>query len=335
MKILVTGGAGFIGSNFVRLVLRERDWNVVVLDKLTYAGRRDNIPDDARVSFIQGDICDAAIVAQAMNGCAKVFNFAAESHVDRSLMSGDASSFVHANVLGVTVLLEEARRQKLEAFVQISTDEVYGDVATGHSREDDALRPRSPYAAAKAGGELLARSYFDSHDVPVVITRGSNTFGPRQYPEKLMPLFISNALCDLPLPLYGDGLQKRDWLFVEDHARGVLHAAEHGAAGESYNIGGGNERTNREITTGILRLLEKPETLVRHVADRPGHDRRYSVSSEKLNSLGWQAQSSFEDALGRTVDWYAENSSWWQSIRNNADYQNYYRANYEKRLAGN
>lgn len=335
-KILVTGGAGFIGSNFVELVLRERpDWQVAVFDKLTYAGRRENIPSDARVTFIEGDICDSAAVGPAMEGCSFVFNFAAESHVDRSLMNGaaGAGAFVQTDVFGVYVLLEEARRQNLTRFVQVSTDEVYGDIPEGHSFEGDALCPRSPYSAAKAGGELLAHSYFVSHGLPVVITRGSNTFGPRQYPEKLMPLFVTNALRDLPLPLYGDGLQQRDWLFVEDHARGILAAAESGENGEAYNIGGGNERTNRAVTDIILQLLQKPSSLVRHVADRPGHDRRYSVSSDKLKALGWQPHTDFESAMQATVSWYRDNTQWWESIRQDAEYRAYYQANYQKRLS--
>jgi dTDP-glucose 4,6-dehydratase len=331
-KILVTGGAGFIGSNFVRVVLRERtDWQVVVLDKLTYAGRLENVPEG--VEFIQGDIADAEVVARAMAGCHYVYNFAAESHVDRSLMSGagGAGAFVQTDVYGVYVLLEEARRQNVERFIQVSTDEVYGDVSEGHSLESDPLAPRSPYSATKAGGELIARSFFVSHDVPVIITRGSNTFGPYQYPEKLMPLFITNALQDLGLPLYGDGLQRRDWLYVEDHARGILCAGEHGIAGEAYNIGGGNERTNRDVTGLILNFLEKPDTLIKHVSDRPGHDRRYAVDSGRLKSLGWQPKVAFEENLAATVAWYRDNETWWRAIRDDSEYQSFYRANYEKR----
>ena len=328
MKLCVTGGAGFIGSNFVELVHRERpDFDVTVLDKLTYAGRRDNIPEGA--GFVHGDICDPAAVAEATAGCDAIVNFAAESHVDRSLLG--AGDFVQTDVYGVYVLLEAAKNQGAK-FLQVSTDEVYGDVETGHSVETDPLEPRSPYAASKAGGELLAKSYFVSHGVDVIITRGSNTFGPRQYPEKLMPLFITNALQGLQLPLYGDGLQKRDWLYVEDHARGVLHALENGTAGEAYNIGGGNERTNREVTTAILAALGLDDSLLRHVADRPGHDRRYALDSSKLKAMGWSPRLDWSEAVAETARWYRNNTAWWQSIRDDAEYKSFYQANYAARL---
>lgn len=336
-KILVTGGAGFIGSNFVRHILSERpDWQIVVLDKLTYAGRMENLGDVwdlPRLRFVRGDICDSAAVAEAMQGCTHVFNFAAESHVDRSLMEGaeGAGAFVQTDVFGVYVLLEEARRQNVQRFVQVSTDEVYGDVETGHSVESDGLNPRSPYSAAKAGGELLARTYFVSHGVPVIITRGSNTFGPYQYPEKLIPVFVTNAIDDAQLPLYGDGQQKRDWLFALDHCNGVLLAGEKGVAGEAYNVGGGNETTNREITSHILELLGKPETLIKHVTDRPGHDRRYALDCSKIKSLGWQPQYSFEDAIKRTVEWYKSREDWWRPIKSGEAYRAYYESNYAKR----
>ena len=338
-SILVTGGAGFIGSNFVRLVRRERpQWRVAVLDKLTYAGRPENLEafqNDANFRFVRGDICDSAAVENAMDGCDAVFNFAAESHVDRSLMSGAAGggAFVQTDVFGVYVLLEEARKRGVEKFVQVSTDEVYGDVEIGHSDENDALQPRSPYAAAKAGGELLARAYFVSHGVPVVVTRGSNTFGPLQYPEKLLPLFVTNAIDNLPLPMYGDGLQKRDWLHVEDHARGILLAAENGENGEAYNLGGGNERTNREITESILRVLAKPESLVRRIEDRLGHDRRYAVSSAKATAIGWEKSRDFGADLAATILWYRDHESWWRPLKNDAEYRAYYQKNYDARLA--
>lgn len=329
-QILVTGGAGFIGNNFVRLILRDRpDWRVVVLDKLTYAGRRESL-QDLDIKFVHGDICDAAVVAEAMDGCQMVFNFAAETHVDRSLIEGaaHAGSFIQTNTYGVYVLLEEAKRIGLEKFLHVSTDEVYGDVHHGHSHESDVLLPRSPYSASKAGGELIARSYFVSHGVPVVITRGSNNFGPYQFPEKLIPLFITNAIDDMPLPLYGDGQQKRDFIFVEDHCRAILLCAEHGHAGESYNVGGGNERTNQQITHEILRLLQKDESLIHHVADRPGHDRRYSVSNDKIHALGWHPQTTFEDAFRATVSWYRKHEDWWRPIKNSEDYKAYYAKNY-------
>ena len=335
-QILVTGGAGFIGSNFVRLIAREHpDWNVVVLDKLTYAGRMENLEsiEPARLKFVQGDICDPQAVAEAMDGCSWVFNFAAETHVDRSLIEGaqHAGSFIQTNTYGVYVLLEEAKRRGVERFLHVSTDEVYGDVHSGHSVESDPLLPRSPYAASKAGGELIARSYFVSHDLPVIITRGSNNFGPYQFPEKLMPLFITNAIDDLPLPLYGDGLQQRDFIFADDHCRGILLCAQKGHAGEAYNIGGGNEHTNREITYGILRLLDKPESLIKHVADRPGHDRRYSLNCDKAFALGWRPLTTFDDAFRATVAWYRKHEDWWRPIKSGEDYQAYYRKNYGHR----
>ncbi len=335
VQILVTGGAGFIGSNFVRLARRERpEWGVTVLDKLTYAGRRANLEGLDGIRFVHGDICDEKAVAQAMQGATHVFNFAAESHVDRSLMGGQthAGAFVQTDVYGVYVLVEEAKRQGVQKFVQISTDEVYGDVETGYSVETDPLQPRSPYSASKAGGEMLAQSYFVSHGLPVVTTRGSNTFGPFQYPEKLLPLFVTNALDGKKLPLYGDGLQKRDWLFVEDHARGILIAGERGAAGEAYNIGGGNEKTNREITGLILQVLGLDESLIRHVEDRPGHDRRYALDCAKLKGMGWQPRQSFEAAVRSTVEWYRDNQDWWRSIRDGEDYKAYYESNYAHRL---
>lgn len=335
--VLVTGGAGFIGSNFVRYLLRERPtWRVRVLDKLTYAGRLENLADvweEKRFQFFKGDICDAQAVDEAVSGCSQIYNFAAESHVDRSLMPGEegAGAFVQTDVFGVYVLLEAARKNDVQKFIQISTDEVYGDIETGYSVETDLLNPRSPYSSSKAGGELLARSYFYSHDLPVYITRGSNTFGPYQYPEKLIPLFVTNALDDLPLPLYGDGLQRRDWLFVEDHCSGVLAVAESGTAGEAYNLGGGNERANIEITHQILELTGKPATLIQKVADRPGHDRRYALDCAKLQRLDWRPSHRFEAALAETVEWYQANESWWRPIIAGESFQKYFGENYRGR----
>lgn len=335
--VLVTGGAGFIGSNFVRYLRRERpEWHVRVLDKLTYAGRLENLAEvweDERFRFFEGDICDPKIVDEAVKGCSHIYNFAAESHVDRSLMSGEggAGAFVQTDVFGVYVLLEAARKHDVQKFVQVSTDEVYGDIDAGHSVETDPLNPRSPYSSAKAGGELLARSYFYSHGLPVYITRGSNTFGPYQYPEKLIPLFVTNALENRPLPLYGDGLQRRDWLFVEDHCSGILAVAEQGSAGEAYNLGGGNERTNVEITQKILRFTGKPGALVRHVTDRPGHDRRYALDCAKLHALGWQPRYRFETALAETVEWYQRNEGWWRPIIEGDSFQKYFGKNYRER----
>ena len=336
MKILVTGGAGFIASNFVRLVNAERsDWEVTILDKLTYAGRRSTL-EDLRAEFVEGDICDAEAVARAMDGCDMVFNFAAESHVDRSLM-GDAElagAFVQTDVYGVYALCEEAKRRGVERFVQVSTDEVYGDVESGYSVETDALAPRSPYAASKAGGELIARSYFISHGLPVVITRGSNTFGPFQFPEKLIPLMTTNAMDDQPLPIYGDGMQRRDWIYALDHALGILIAGEKGAPGEAYNVGGGNERFNKEIVARILELTGKPESLVRHVEDRAGHDRRYALNFDKIKSLGYAPRHTFDDAMRATVEWYRARQDWWRPIREGDDYRDYYARQYDKRLSG-
>jgi dTDP-glucose 4,6-dehydratase len=317
--------------------LRERpDWQVRVLDKLTYAGRMENLADVwdvERLRFIKGDICDAAVVNEAVNGCSQIFNFAAESHVDRSLMAGDegAGAFVQTDVFGVYVLLEAAKKYGVQKFVQVSTDEVYGDIESGHSVESDPLAPRSPYSSAKAGGELLARSYFVSHEIPVVITRGSNTFGPYQFPEKLIPLFVTNAIDDKPLPLYGDGLQRRDWLFVDDHCAGILLASEKGEPGEAYNLGGGNERTNHEITNMILELTGKPKSLIQNVADRPGHDRRYALDCAKLRALGWQPHRNFEDAMRQTVQWYQNREDWWRPIIAGDSYREYSQRNYGQR----
>lgn len=336
MKILVTGGAGFIGSNFVRLVESEKpDWQVVVIDKLTYAGRRENL-ENTRAQFVEGDICDPTIVAQAMDGCDMVFNFAAESHVDRSLM-GDpnlAGAFVQTDVYGVYVLCEAAKRAGVARFIQVSTDEVYGDVHDGHSVETDPLEPRSPYAASKAGGELIARSYGISHGLPVITTRGSNTFGPYQFPEKLIPLMTTNAIDDGALPIYGDGLQRRDWIYALDHALGILIAGEKGTPGEAYNVGGGNERYNKDVVFDILRLLDKPESLIKHVEDRAGHDRRYALNFDKIKSLGYAPRFGFESALEATVKWYQDRQDWWRPIRDGEDYRDYYNRQYSARLAG-
>jgi dTDP-glucose 4,6-dehydratase len=335
-RILVTGGCGFIGSNFVRFVLEERpDWVVVNLDKLTYAGRLENLQDVAdnpRYRFVRGDICDPDAVSQAMAGCRFAVNFAAETHVDRSLLG--AAHFIDTDMKGVLVLLEEARRVGLARFVQISTDEVYGSIAEGSFTEESVLAPRNPYAASKAGGDRLAFAYWATYRVPLVITRASNNYGPYQYPEKLIPLFATNALRDQQLPLYGDGRNVRDWLHVLDHCRAVLFALEHGADGEVYNIAGGNERENIAITREVLRLLGKPESLIRPVADRVGHDRRYSLDAGKLNRLGWKPQVPFERGLADTVRWYAENEAWWRPIKDHdGEFRRYYEEQYGARLS--
>jgi dTDP-glucose 4,6-dehydratase len=329
-KILVTGGAGFIGSNFVHYVLRERsEWHVVVLDKLTYAGNPANLRDvesDPRYRFVQGDICDAKLVDALAQEVDMIANFAAESHVDRSLLN--PGEFIQTNVYGPFTLLEAARKFGVERFLQVSTDEVYGEILVGSSKETEPLAPRSPYSASKAGGELLAQSYFTSYGTSVVVTRGSNNFGPYHYPEKLIPLFITNAMDDLPLGVYGDGMQVRDWIFVEDHCAAIAFLLECGEPGEIYNVGGGNERTNVEVTRLILKALGKGEDLIRYIGDRPGHDRRYSLDCSKLHALGWKPQHTFEEALERTVKWYQANEWWWRPIKS-GEFWEYYRRNYE------
>ena len=337
MRLLVTGGAGFIGSSFVRRRLRATDDSVVVLDKLTYAGNRDNLADceaesaSGRFRFVRGDICDPATVDPLVGEADAVINFAAESHVDRSIL--DAAAFLRTGVVGVHVLLEAVRAAEQPVrFVQVSTDEIYGDVADGLSVESDALRPRSPYASAKASGELLASAYHATHGTDVVITRGANTFGPYQHPEKIVPLFITNALDDEPLPLYGDGRQERDWLFVDDHADAVAFVLDHGASGEAYNIPGNAHRFNRDLTAQILKLLDKPWSLVRSVPDRPGHDLRYAMDGTKLAQLGWRPATAIEDGLAETVDWFRLNADWWRRAKS-GDWASYYDKQYGWRLA--
>ncbi|HOX38521.1 MAG TPA: dTDP-glucose 4,6-dehydratase [Candidatus Brocadiia bacterium] len=335
--ILVTGGAGFIGSHFARLAAR-RGMRVIVLDKLTYAGNPENLEDIRRgrktaglLEFYRGDICNAEMVEHvfAREGIDFVVNFAAETHVDRSLLG--AGSFIDTDVRGVHVLLEACLRHKTARFIQVSTDEVYGSVAEGSSKESDTLSPRNPYSAAKTGGELLARSYWTSHGLPVIVTRGSNTYGPNQYPEKLLPLFATNAIDGQPLPLYGDGLQVRDWLHATDHCSAIFFLMEKGEPGEAYNVPGGNERTNLEMTRVILDELGRPESLIRRVEDRPGHDRRYSIDGSKLRALGWRPAVLWEQGVRKTVRWYAENGSWWRPLRS-GEFLEYYKRQYGKRL---
>ena len=333
-RVLVTGGAGFIGSHFVHHALRTHpDWEVTVLDKLTYAGRRENLEEverHPRFRFVRGDIAVRSDVETAWGaGVDLLFNFAAETHVDRSI--GDPEGFIRTDVYGTYTLLEAARAKGVGRFVQISTDEVYGSVPEGSSREDAPLMPSNPYAASKAGADRLAYSYHATYGLPVVVTRASNNFGPRQYPEKMMPLFITNALDDQPLPLYGDGQNVRDWLFVQDHCEALDIVLEKGAPGATYNIGGGNERRNIEVTERILDRLGKPRTLIRRVADRPGHDRRYSLDCGRLGALGWRPRVRFETALDETVEWYRSHRAWWQPIKS-GEYLSYYRAHYADRL---
>lgn len=327
-KMLVTGGAGFIGSAFVRYQLQQyRDIHVVILDKLTYSGNLDNLKeaDSTRYTFIRGDVNDPGAVNKAMQGCAEVVHFAAESHVDRSL-SG-AAAFIETNVAGVNTLLMQARELKVAQVLLVSTDEVYGSIPSGSFKETDPIHPRNPYAASKAGGELLGLAYYESYGLPVIITRGSNTYGPYQYPEKVLPLFITNAIDGELLPLYGDGRNVRDWLFVEDHCSGIDCALRLGKAGEIYNISGGNERENIELTRKVLALLNAPLSLVIKVADRSGHDRRYAIDSAKLKALGWTPQVDWDDGLARTVNWYIKNEGWWRKIKS-GDFRDYYETHY-------
>lgn len=321
MKLLVCGGAGFIGSNFVRRTLAKHpDVRVVCFDKLTYAGNLDNlkpVASDPRYTFVRGDICDRAGIQAAIDaagGVDAIINFAAETHVDRSI--DDPEAFLRTDILGTHTLLEVVRECNIDRMVQVSTDEVYGSIDSGSFRETDRLSPTSPYAASKAGGDLQALAYHATYGTPVVITRGSNTYGPYQYPEKLIPLFTTNALEGERLPLYGDGLNVRDWLHVDDHCDGIEAALMRGRPGEVYNIAGGNERTNREITSIILDELGLPQEIVEHVADRPGHDRRYSISCAKASKeLGWEPRVEFESGLRETIRWYRDNEWWWSKIK--------------------
>jgi dTDP-glucose 4,6-dehydratase len=326
---VVTGGAGFIGSNFVRYMLAEHeDVEIVNLDKLTYAGNLENlrgIEDDPRYTFVQGDICDAAAVGEALRGADAVVNFAAETHVDRSI-SGP-QDFIRTDVLGTHTLLEAVRHLGIPRYLQISTDEVYGSIDDGAFTEDSGLDPSSPYSASKAGGDLLVLAYHRTFGAPALITRSSNNYGPYQYPEKLVPLFITNAIDDQPLPVYGDGLNVRDWLYVEDNCAGIDLVLREGVPGHVYNIGGGNEVQNLTITHQILELLGKSEQLIRFVTDRPGHDRRYAVDCAKLKALGWAPKLSFEAGLARTVEWYASHQDWWRPIKSGA-WRDYYARQY-------
>lgn len=336
MKVyLVTGGAGFIGSNFVHYILEKYpNARVVNLDKLTYAGNLANLEGlegSNRYRFVKGDICDQELVDKlfAEEKFDYVVNFAAETHVDRSI--GEAASFVQTDMFGAYVLLEAAKKHGIERFVQISTDEVYGSVESGSFTEESALNPRNPYSASKAGGDRLAFSYWATYDLPVVVTRASNNYGPNQYPEKLIPLFVTNALEGKKLPLYGDGLNIRDWLFVRDHCSAVDFILNKGTNGQTYNIAGGNERTNKDITGLILEFLGKDESLIEHVPDRPGHDRRYSLNADKLRALGWTPRVDFEKAIEETVLWYKNNPQWWEPLKNKTEYKDYYKGQYDEK----
>lgn len=337
VNVLVTGGAGFIGSNFVHHALAAHpDWHITTLDKLTYAGRLENLKgvmDHPRHTFVKGDVADPGVAAPLVTAAEIVVHFAAETHVDRSLQS--AGEFITTDVYGTFVLLDAARQApRLRRFVQISTDEVYGSVPEGSSVETDELRPRNPYSASKAGADRLAYSYWATYNVPVIITRASNNYGPRQFPEKVIPLFITNLIDDIPVPLYGDGLNERDWLHVSDHCRGLDLLIEKGVPGEVYNIGGGNHVRNVDLTHEILKLVGKPTSLIKHVADRQGHDRRYSLDTTKLQSLGWQPQVPFEAGLRETVAWYVENEWWWRPIKDaDPEFRAYYQSLYGQRQA--
>lgn len=310
MRLLITGGAGFIGCNFVRYMLDSHsDYKITVLDKLTYAGWLENLQDViGRIRFIQGDICNEKDVEEAMKDCDATVNFAAETHVDRSI--ADAGAFVRTNVLGTHTLLDAARRYGQDRFVHIGTDEVYGSIKSGSFSEDAPLNPSSPYSASKAGADLLARSYFTTYGLPVLITRSSNNFGPYQYPEKLIPFFILRALQGKRLPVYGSGLNVRDWLYVKDNCAAIDLVLHKGAKGEIYNIGGGSELANLDITKKILSHLSKSEDIIEHVEDRLGHDFRYSIDSSKIRMLGWKPSLNFDNALSYTIDWYLENKAW-------------------------
>jgi len=340
VRLLVAGGAGFIGSTFVKRRLESTDDSILVLDLLTYAGNRANLEPvernerlSDRFEFVRGDICDADLVRSLATRIDGIVNFAAETHVDRSILDPDA--FVRTGVVGVNVLLDAIRAAHASGrsirLLQVSTDEVYGSVEAGHRAEGDPLAPRSPYAAAKAAGDLLCLAYHETHGVDVVITRGANSYGPHQHPEKLIPLFVTNALDDGPLPMYGDGDQRRDWLHVDDHADAIAFALDRGPAGSVLNVPGGQERANREVAEAILRRLGKPDSLLRSVPDRPGHDWRYAMDGSRLAALGWRPRVSFDEGLAATIDWYRDNRGWWEQARGD-EWDSWYQRQYATRL---
>jgi dTDP-glucose 4,6-dehydratase len=333
MKYLVTGGAGFIGSNFVHyLLLKNKECQVINLDKLTYAGNLENLSDlkgERRHRFVHGDVADSNCVEEIFkNGVDVVVNFAAETHVDRSI--ADPSDFIRTDVYGTYVLMEAARKYGVQKFVQISTDEVYGSIESGSFKETDPLMPRNPYSASKAGADRLAYSYWATYQLPVIVTRASNNYGPYQYPEKFISLSLTNLLEGKTMPIYGDGKNIRDWLYVEDHCSALVHLIEHGKNGEVYNVGGGNERENIEVAQEILNYLKLSEKSIQFVKDRLGHDRRYSLNSDKLKALGWSPRFSFKEALHRTIDWYRDHEDWWKKIKS-GEFREYYRKQYELR----
>src|SRR5438067_6506947 len=329
-RLLVTGGAGFIGSAFVRQRLRaDPEIGITILDKLTYAGSEENlaeVKDDRRLRFVKGDICDPATVDELSRDADAIVNFAAESHVDRSLIN--AGAFVQTDVYGTYVLLEAARRHRHQRFLQVSTDEVYGHVKEGRSRETDVLAPRSPYSATKAGAEMMVAAYHTSFGLPTLITRGSNTYGPNQFPEKIIPLFITNALQDLPLPIYGNGSAVRDYLYVDDHVDAIATVLNNGEPGSVYNVGAGAEVSGVTVADTVLEFCGKPASLKQFVKDRPGHDYRYALDVERIRPLGWESRVSFRDGMRLTVDWYKKHDAWWRR-RKEADFWKYYRRNYQ------
>ncbi len=331
MKILVTGGAGFIGSNFIRYVMsRNPSCEIVNLDKLSYAGNPENlrgIDDNPNYTFIKGDICDHSVVEKAMEGCDYVVNFAAESHVDRSIHGAD--EFIISNVLGTNVLLEKARLKGISRFIHISTDEVYGSIDKGSFDESSLLAPNSPYSASKAAAEHMCRAYYITWGLPVVITRSSNNFGPYQYPEKFVALSVTNLVEDKKIPLYGDGKNVRDWLFVEDNCDGIYFVLNKGRAGEVYNIAGGYEMMNIDMVHAILKAMGKGPEMIEYVKDRLGHDRRYSLDDSKLRAMGWKPNHTFAEALDKTVKWYSQNREWWMKIKHKDSYKSYYNKQYK------
>ena len=334
MKILVTGGAGFISSNFILYAIEQHtDWEIINLDKLTYAGNLDNlkdVKDHPRYSFIRGDITDRELINTVLSGdIDAVINFAAESHVDRSIEN--ASPFIDTNTKGTQILLEGARKHQVGRYVHISTDEVYGSIDSGSYDETAILSPLNPYSASKAAADLLCHAYYETYNLPVMVTRCTNNFGPRQFPEKLIPLVITNALDDKTIPVYGDGLNRRDWIYVIDHCRAIGMVLQKGKPGQIYNIAGMNEKTNLELIQHILKLLNKPDDLIQFVTDRPGHDRRYAINADKIyRELGWKPEYSFDQALADTVDWYLQNESWWRQIKS-GEYASYYDRMYLQR----
>ncbi|MCK9555898.1 dTDP-glucose 4,6-dehydratase [bacterium] len=329
MKYFITGGAGFIGSNFIRyLIGKEPDAEVINFDKLTYAGNPENLSElkgNKRYTFVKGDISDSEMVDKHIRGCDILINFAAETHVDRSI--GDPRDFITTDIVGTYVLLENAKKHSIKKFIQISTDEVYGSIEKGSFDEDSTLKPTNPYSASKTGADRLVFSYWATYKLPVVISRASNNYGPFQYPEKIIPLFVTNAIENRELPLYGDGLNVRDWLYVEDHCAAILFLVKKGVNGEVYNIAGGNEITNIELTRSILKILGKSESLIKKVRDREGHDRRYSLNISKIKNLGWEPAAEFGKGLELTVKWYIENTDWWKKIKS-GEYLEYYRKQY-------